>query len=312
MIHSLTPITGANSSIWVRSGYLEKKFPERITQQKIKQKFTFNEVKNNKLKYKNVYLIKNFSILRLLYYRLWTHNHVVMDINDPIHLRQHSGKFGYIKCCLMFIIANHLVFESVEYAKFWKRFNYKITVIEDTPQKKWSGNIKIKEDIVLWYGSKETFKQLVQYSKYIKSLFPSNFRFVFLGIDATTLKLYFNNLTDPINYEEYNSDILFGWLERAKFAICVMPNEDQYTLRGNLKAKLAIAFGCKPILTDIAMHRRLTDNFGGGYYVEETTLPVKKISFNKTEVSKISTKLAETFNIDRHIGALESVFPKKD
>jgi glycosyltransferase involved in cell wall biosynthesis len=214
-----------------------------------------------------LYFIKPNSIFLLAICRLILRFKIYIDINDPIHLPEQMGRFAGAKVRLMLQIANGIIFESLEYEKFTHKWRRNPTrVIEDTAQFEISFiNYKSREKNVVWFGSPSTSKVLIQYIEHLKKLNDCGFSITLLGADAGVVKILSECGIQLTLVKSYDHEKLVEILSNTMLSFVPMPNIDSYSLRGNLKAKFAMASGCITIASDLNMHRRLIVNGVTGY-----------------------------------------------
>ena len=65
--------------------------------------------------------------------------------------------------------------------------------------------------------------------------------------------------------EYYDSDTLSKELRMARISFVPMPDTELFRFRGNLKAKISMAYGCLTIASSLDMHKRLIVNNTTGY-----------------------------------------------
>lgn len=213
------------------------------------------------------YFIKPNSCTVLILYRFVFGYKVIIDINDPIHLPEHLGRFSKIKFLIMLRIANAAVYESIEYENFtrnWRRIP--TSVIEDTPQFEISfTNYNKRDKVMVWFGSPATSKILTNYLDYFKKINKAGYSIKLLGADLQVVKIMRENDINLSMQAEYDHDSLLNILSNACLSFVPMPNTEAYSLRGNLKVKFSMATGCITIASDIDMHKRIIKNNVNGF-----------------------------------------------
>jgi glycosyltransferase involved in cell wall biosynthesis len=203
-----------------------------------------------------VYIIKPKSLLLIKLLRKILGLRVVIDINDPIHLSAH---IGFNKTLKIIKHSNHVVFESLEYKLFWNNFiNLKSTLIEDTPQiESIFINFKHRKKTVVWFGLPSTSEILLDYIPHLYLFNKMGYTISILGASKSVANnleiagIVFNSLF------KYDHTTLVDYLSKIQIAFVPMLNSDEFTLRGNLKAKMSMACGCLTIASKIRMHERL-------------------------------------------------------
>jgi glycosyltransferase involved in cell wall biosynthesis len=312
IIHFILPDRGAEASIYVRAKslkdfrsngtrfeFLSTTFP--LINSRVRRKL-FWAIYNFKLikkripsRFEALYFIKPSSFFLLFFCRIYGYK-VYIDINDPLHRREHLGCFGIIKFILFCLVANGLIFESYEYYQYWKwMFFKKSTIIEDTPQiHKIYEKYKTREhNLIIWFGSKETSIVLMQYIDYFKAASEKSYKFLLMGADSAIVSKITEAGCLCESVDKYDHSVLVENLERAQFAFIPMPNKPSYTLRGNLKAKMAMAFGCIVLASDIPMHNRLIKNTYDGFLFKDLT------SFSNYLESIRKMNVSEVINISK-------------
>ncbi len=218
--------------------------------------------KNNYL-----YFIKPNSIMLLAISRYIYRFKVFVDINDPIHLPEHLGRFSMVRYKGILKVSTGIVFESPEYEKYSRNIHTKRTaIIEDTPQFELSFlNYKSRKKIIVWFGSSSTSKVLENYMEYFKEFEKKGFTIKILGVD-TEIETKFRSY--DIKFESitsYNHEELLGTLSNSIVSFIPMPDTPLYSLRGNLKVKFSMACGCITLASDLPMHDRIINNGVTGF-----------------------------------------------
>jgi glycosyltransferase involved in cell wall biosynthesis len=261
---------------------------------------------------KAIYLIKPNSIMLVLFIRYVMGISVILDINEPMHLRQH---LGLVKFSAITYIANGVVFESKEYFDFCKE-KFKIrraVVIEDTPQIYNSKSVDYGErpKVALWFGNYETSMVLCDFIEHIKTVESFEYKLIFLGLDPAVSKCLKVNGILFTDIKKYNREELIGHCCKSEISLVFMPNEDNYIYRGNLKAKFSMAYGSIPITSNLLMHRRLIVNNKHGFIFKnenEVGKILRFIELNPKEVLMIrqagGEHVIKKFSIKRHAESL--------
>jgi glycosyltransferase involved in cell wall biosynthesis len=214
-----------------------------------------------------VYFIKPTSVLLLLISRYFLRLKTFIDLNDPMHLPEFLGRLSIIKLRLFMAIVNGIIFESLEYRRYCRKWTSKrSTVIEDTPQFEISFiNYQLRKPIVVWFGSPSTSKTLLAYANHLMVFSEHGYIALLLGASqevVTALKE--KGITIEL-VERYDHQILVDSISSAVFSFVPMPNTELFSLRGNLKAKLSMACGCLTIASNLPMHKRLISSRSNGY-----------------------------------------------
>ena len=213
-------------------------------------------------------MIKPDSPLLILFLRILGLK-IIVDINDPIHLRLYSGRFGGLKFKAIMMISSFNIFESEEYLHYWgdKYINNSV-VIEDTPQHVTKyNNYKERHNRIIWVGSPTTSKILLESSDCFESFYHCGVRdILLLGADTEVASeiAKISNLRVQ-NIISYDIELMRKELSSSRYAFCPSNDSPLYALRGNLKAKIMMSHGCITFAKDIAMHKRLIDNGYNGF-----------------------------------------------
>ncbi len=213
------------------------------------------------------YFIKPSSVVVMLLARVVFGYKVIIDVNDPIHLPEHLGRYSVIRFKLFLMISNGVVFESLEYKDFCTKWHNKpVAVIEDTPQFEMSYvNYTDRQMRAVWFGSPFTSKVLIEFVGYFKKLSESGFDIILLGADLKVVKILKNYSTNLVVVDKYDHKSLIRILSESTVAFVPMPKTQSYELRGNLKSKFAMASGCITVASNLKMHSRLIENQKTGY-----------------------------------------------
>jgi glycosyltransferase involved in cell wall biosynthesis len=215
---------------------------------------------------KCLYFIKPHSLLVLLISRYLFRFTIYIDVNDPLHLKEHLGRFSKVKFWFYMKVCNGAIFESEEYAKFNIENFEKIRVVEDTPQFELSYiNFHNRKKKVIWFGSAETSKELIIYMDFFKKFKSEQIEIELLGVDDRVINVFRSEKIDFKFHKTYNHELLMDLLSDSLYSFVPMPDKPLYTLRGNLKVKFAMAAGCIVIASNINMHKRLIDHGKNGF-----------------------------------------------
>jgi glycosyltransferase involved in cell wall biosynthesis len=224
-------------------------------------------MKNHKI----AIMIKPNSPLLILFLRILGVK-IILDINDPIHLRLYSGRFGGLKFKAMMMISSFNIFESEEYLHYWgDKYIKKSVVIEDTPQHETKyNNYKERHNRIIWVGSPATSKILLGSQDCFASFYHFGVRdLLLLGADkevASEISKTTNLRVE--NIISYNIELMTNELSSSRYAFCPSDDTPFYSLRGNLKAKIMMSHGCITFAKDLAMHKRLIENGYNGFLFE--------------------------------------------
>ena len=181
---------------------------------------------------------------------------VIVDINDPIHL---FHQWGLDKTRKILENADKVVFESFEYSEFWRKNNFiNYRIIEDVPQHECCYfDFLNREKKVAWVGSPHTSYQLLDFIPHLKIFNENNYRMELIGISEEVK----NKLDEEfIKYSfsfSSNLELIHKALSESQFAIVPLRKSEINDYRGNLKAKLSMAFGCITFVSSLDMHKRL-------------------------------------------------------
>lgn len=240
-----------------------------------------------------IYFIKPNSVLLLFVSRYILRLKTFIDVNDPLHLPEHLGRFSKYKFKLMLMISNGAIFESQEYKNYYeKNINKKSILIEDTPQFEISFiNYHQRQPLVIWYGSPETSKVLLEYIQFLKEFSKYGYKILFLGASPELIDQISKNGVNVELIKTYDHKLLVDTVSMAAISFIPMPNTESYALRGNLKAKFSMACGCITIASNLPMHSRLITNDLNGYLFdgfEDFSIILKKINEDlKGNINKI-------------------------
>lgn len=240
-----------------------------------------------------LYMIKPRSPMLVFIARFLLLRKICLDINDPLHVSGHIGKFSYARTFLMMCFCNKIVFESVEYRDFWGSFiRSKSKVIEDTPQfSEISSSYTSRKKNLVWFGSPETSETLLPFMQYFVAFRKYGYDLVLLGASSN----FCNHLSEMgIDYDihhKYDSKLLKKVVSNAAISFVPMLDNEKYTLRGNLKAKYSMACGAVTIASKVPMHTRLiTHGFDGFIFdtYDEFVLILDSIGSDRSLPQEIS------------------------
>jgi len=264
------------------------------------------------------YFVKPSSCALLILCRFVYRCKVIIDINDPIHLPEHLGRFSKIKFVVMLKVANAAVFESSEYEQYTRDWHKAPTiVIEDTPQFEMSFiNYDKRSKGLVWFGSPATSKILNNYHNYFKKINSAGLSITLLGADVQVVKLMRESGIVCDSENKYSHELLFNTLSNALLSFIPMPNIESYSLRGNLKAKFSMAAGCITIASDLDMHKRLIENNVNGFLFsdfEDFSRIIDNIAISNTAIYEdmgraANRKIMKNFNRMSHAQKLCKYF----
>jgi glycosyltransferase involved in cell wall biosynthesis len=214
-----------------------------------------------------LYFIKPASILLIVLCRFVLRWKIFIDVNDPVHLPEHLGRLSKQKFILMLKISTGVIFESPEYEEFTRRWRrVPAAVIEDTPQFDITFvNYNSRNRAVVWFGSPSTSRILLEYVNFLEKFQQSGYEIILVGVHAQVesvlneVGIVFKKITS------YTLDSLIEILSASQLAFVPMLDSESHVLRGNLKAKLAMAAGCITIASESRMHRRLIQHGVTGF-----------------------------------------------
>ena len=208
-----------------------------------------------------VYLIKPLSVIEIIALKLFIRSPVYIDVNDPYHLEEFLGPNSLLKFKLIAYLCDGVIFES------WENFNYhnkwvqkKSIVVEDTAQFVPSLELaadESKQKTVVWVGSPKTSNVLLDSIDALKVFVSFDYNIELLGASDEVSKTLIANNIDANVQTSYDREFLTKRLSVASISFVPMPDSNLFNLRGNLKAKLAMAFGCIVVAQNNEMHRRL-------------------------------------------------------
>ena len=258
-----------------------------------------------------VVLIKNTNITlqKIIYF--FFKGRCALDINDPIHLQfdnKHTQE--------LFLNTDLLILENQSLLNCYESLNPNIVVNEDYP---YTEDLQVgssaRENIILWYGSKETVFHLEKITSIIqKVLDNSEYRMVLLGVNKLP-----KGLKNKVSIlENYDYKILKSNLKKCKIVLAPFKDTQDALLRGNMKAKIGMASGACVVAEDVAMHQKIIKSKLNGLLCSDkdtwlNTLmnlvhddkKIKKISSNALEYSCIN--FTKKKYISTLINALESL-----
>jgi glycosyltransferase involved in cell wall biosynthesis len=237
------------------------------------------------------YFIKPQSPLLLFIVRRFFRIKVMVDVNDPYHLPSLMGK----KITeALFKNADWLIFESKEYFDYWAfRYQHKSSIVSDTPQHECIYiNSLNRGESVIWVGSPNTSPYLIDFIEHFKLFNEYGYKVKLLGASEEIVNVLRNASINFFVIKSYNTNILAAELEQAFLSFVPMPSEELFELRGNLKAKLSMGFGCLVIASRNDMHERLISDGENGFLfntVNELRIILERIK-NKSEASNMAVK----------------------
>lgn len=247
-----------------------------------------------------VYFIKPTSALALIASRYIFGLKTFIDVNDPLHLHEFLGRFSEIKFRIFMAIVDGVIFESLEYQKYCeKRALKKYTIIEDTPQFEMSlVNYSAREFYVVWFGSPKTSNVLLSYIEHLKLFSEKGYKVWLLGAAQDVVDKIKENGVSVKLTEKYDHKTLIDIVSSATFSFVPMPNNNLFSLRGNLKAKFSMACGCLTIASNLPMHERLIDNYRNGYLFND--LPEFKNILNEIliDLSEAISRVGRRANLE--------------
>jgi len=189
---------------------------------------------------------------------------IVIDIHDGIHSDE---LLGYRKSAALIKNSDYIIFESIENANYWRnKINTPFSIIEDTPQHEclYEDFNKRKKNVI-WVGSIHTAKYLVNFITYFKIFDDSGYSIRLLGCTEYVSQLLAKANIRHSYLESYDSATLSKELRRSKISFVPMLDTELFRYRGNLKAKISMAYGCLTIASNIDMHKRLINHNKTGY-----------------------------------------------
>jgi glycosyltransferase involved in cell wall biosynthesis len=210
------------------------------------------------------YFIKPQAPLLLFIVRRLLRIKVMVDVNDPYHLPELMGA-SVTKA--LFNNADWLIFESREYSDYWASIYGEIsTIVSDTPQHECVYvNSATRDKSVIWIGSPHTSSYLIDYVEHFKLFNSYGFKVKLLGANLNTVNILRNASIKCSVIHNYDKDSLATELQSALISFIPMPNEELFLLRGNLKAKISMGYGCLVVASRIGMHERLIEHGVNGF-----------------------------------------------
>jgi len=166
-----------------------------------------------------VVLIKNTNITlqKIIYF--FFKGRCALDINDPIHLQfdnKHTQE--------LFLNTDLLILENQSLLNCYESLNPNIVVNEDYPYTEdLQVGSSVRENIILWYGSKETVFHLEKITSIIqKVLDNSEYRMVLLGVNKLP-----KGLKNKVSIlENYDYKILKSNLKKCKIVLNISYYKD--------------------------------------------------------------------------------------
>ncbi len=270
-----------------------------------------------------LYFIKPSSVLLLALCRFVYKYKIFIDVNDPLHLREHLGRFSKLKFICMANISNGVVYESLEYENHTRKWHKNLkTIIEDTPQFEISYiNYSRRANNVVWFGSPATSNLLINYIDFLIKFNQAGFGIILLGADKKVQEVLQRNSVEFNSIDKYDHEILLEELSKNLLSFVPMQNIEAYSLRGNLKAKFSMASGCITIASDLEMHTRLIDQNETGFVFKNfndfsNILDYISKSDNKKLIETIgflaNQKIMNKFNRSNHARKICKFFETAD
>ncbi len=241
-----------------------------------------------------VYFIKPRSIFLIFVVRFLLRLKIYLDVNDPLHRKEHLGFCSKIRFIHMLKLTHGVVFESDEYRNYCKEwFRGPVKTIEDTPQFEISFiNFAKRKRRVLWFGSPATSKMLTQFVSHFIEINRLGFEILLLGADPAVVEYLRSEGADVNSVPEYSHIDLLTEASDSMFCFVPMVHSEEFELRGNLKAKFGMAAGCITIASDLMMHRRLivhgTDGFLFSNFQQFQQISRLVLKKNLTDLTKIA------------------------
>jgi glycosyltransferase involved in cell wall biosynthesis len=202
------------------------------------------------------YFIKPQAPLLLFIVRRLLRVKVMVDVNDPYHLPELIGASVTKK---LFNNADRLIFESREYSDYWASIYGEISsIVSDTPQHECVYvNSATRDKSVIWIGSPHTSPYLHDYIEHFKLFNSYGYKVKLLGANTRTSNIFNQASINFSVIHNYDKDCLATELQSALISFVPMPDEELFLLRGNLKAKISMGYGCLVVASRIGMHERL-------------------------------------------------------
>ena len=210
------------------------------------------------------YFIKPQSPFLLFIARRLLKIKVIVDVNDPYHLPELLGSKTTKS---LFNNANWLVFESKEYYEYWSSYFGAISsIVSDTAQREYIYiNLESREKSIIWIGSPKTSVYLVEFMEFFKKFNECGYKIKLLGAGDEVLVALKNLSIEFISIPFYDNSILAHQLESSLISFVPMPDDELFNLRGNLKAKISMGYGCLVIASRNLMHERLINDKDNGF-----------------------------------------------
>jgi hypothetical protein len=247
-------------------GEYPKIFDRKVLRLLYRNLFYFISLTKLKLIHKEVVVlaIKQDSLMLIFLIRKVLGLRLILDINDPIHL--HPG-LGRTKTLRLLKFADHLIFESPEYKNYWNENKIaKASIVEDTPQSECVFlDFSSREQCVAWAGSPATSQVLLEFIPHLLLFNKLGYDIKLLGASNDVNKELSRAGIKTVLIGSYNHASLVENLTGVQIAFIPMLNIDFHNLRGNLKAKIAMACGCLTIASKNEMHERLIENGKSGF-----------------------------------------------
>lgn len=267
-----------------------------------------------------VYLIKPLSVIEMIVLKLFIRSPVYIDVNDPYHLEEFLGPNSLLKFKLIAYFSDGVIFESLENFNchdLW--LQKKSIVVEDTAQFIPSLELAVdesKQKTVVWVGSPKTSNVLLDSLDALKAFISFDYELELLGASDEVSKALIANNIDANVRTSYDREFMTQRLSVSSISFVPMPNINLFNLRGNLKAKLAMAFGCIVIAQNNEMHRRLIMPSNTGFLFStvsdlETILVEIENKKNREKIRKGAIKyVQEYFTPQKHAQLLVDFFER--
>ena len=232
--------------------------------------------------YAKVIIVKPWSILIALSLGIiFQRSKVFLDINDPLHLPEFLGESRFK--LFLYFFRNNLIFESEEYYKYCKK-KYHVegriiedyAQIEDIPKVEWTR----KEKQLLWYGDKKISSILLEYESTLIAFQHAGYAIKIVGASQVVMDTLLSMGIVAKKVEPASREDFLILLASSRFIFAPFnPGSQLHTLRGNLKAKLAMAAGSCVLAEDIEMHRRLIEDGHNGFLINKSMI-ISRVTTN--------------------------------
>jgi hypothetical protein len=263
--------------------------------------------------YAAIIIVKPWSFLIAIFLNFFFRKKIYLDINDPLHLPIFLG--GWKFSLLLKVFGGGVIFESLEYKNYCeKKYGVEGLLLDDYSQ--WEDIEPIsafkKKMVIYWYGDPLLSHLLIEYVDFFKIFSEAGGVLKLSGADSEVLGELIESgvavhVPDIKRREDFLSELAGSMFVFAPF------DKDSllHTLRGNLKAKIAMGAGCVVIAQDIAMHKRLIVHGENGWLFDDLnslSFLIKSLA-NTQEIERMSKaarasiiKLgSRNFYIDRYM-----------